>query len=68
MDRFPEHRKELALELHRAIPRDVFAPLPLTIDISIACDDALKTLGYYECFEALKQRYDEALKKEGLVP
>lgn len=68
MDRFPEFKKELALAVHFAMPRDVFAPLPLTLDISIPCDEALKTLGYYECFEAVKEKYTEALKKEGLTP
>ena len=67
MDRFPDHRRELALAVHHAIPRDVFKPLPLTVDISVACDEALKQLGYYECFEVVKEKYTDALKREGLL-
>jgi hypothetical protein len=67
LDRFPEHRNELALVIHQAIPRDVFKPLPLIVDVSVACGEALKQLGFYECFEVVKKRYHEELEREGLL-
>jgi hypothetical protein len=67
MDRFPEHRKELSEVIHNAVPLRMYDPIPLTVDISMECDEALKQLGYYECFEAVKEKYHDAIRREGLL-